>query len=194
MSNTSATGGYLLPTSGPIESQAFMRFLHSVFSGITGIGNKFVRPMWQKSPPPVPDVTTNWMAFGITSRTLDNDTYLKIHNDGAVQSRHEEIEIGCVFYGPDSLSYAALMGDGFYISQNRESLFLANMGFKSISNIIHSPELINQHYYDRSDVTVTLVRQIQRDYPILTFVSANGTITGNRAETSLVQNWQTPSN
>ena len=66
--------------------------------------------------------------------------------------------------------------DGFQIQQNLEALRLANMGFNGISPAIRGPDLLNQRWVDRWEMTLTLVRTVQRVYPILLFASVAGTI------------------
>lgn len=178
MANTSATGGYLLPTTGPLEGQALRRFLHDLIVGITGLDNTMVRPLWQPTPPVVPGEDTNWCAFGISIQTADANAYVVPINDtdGSALQRHEEIEIQTVFYGPNCQSNAAKLRDGFQISQNREALFLAGMGFASFGDILHSPELVNQKWLDRVDASFVLRRQLDKNYQILTFSGADGVI------------------
>lgn len=182
MSNTSATGGYLPQTSAvQPESQSLMRFLQSVIVGITALPAAMVRPSWQQNPPPIPDINTNWCGFGITRRVADNSAYHKQLDDGAGHEsadiiRHETLDILCSFYGTDAENYAGQLRDGFEIGQNREQLFLVNMGFVSGGEIIHTPELVNDRFFNRADVIITLRREIRRNYPILSFVAASGDI------------------
>lgn len=191
MPNTSATGGYLQQSSGPIEGLDLRRFIGTLLVGVSGFTTGLVRPSWQQNPPPMPSIGTNWMAFGITSRKADNAPYQveKADGLGAIMLRHEELEILLVFYGPDCLQKAAEVRDGFYISQNTEALFLAGMAYIDLSDIIHAPELVNDRYFDRADATLTIRREVRRDYPILSFVSANGTLHADRGINTLAVNW-----
>ncbi len=191
MPNTSATGGYLQQVSGPLEGLDLRRFIGTLLVGVSGFAPGMVRPSWQQNPPPLPSIDTNWMAFGITSRSADANPYQveKADGLGALMLRHEEIEILLVFYGPDCLQKASEIRDGFYISQNTESLQLAGMAYIDLSNIIHAPELVNDRYFDRADTTLTIRREVRREYSVLNFMSASGVINANRAVDTLTRAW-----
>lgn len=191
MPNTSATGGYLQQVAGPIDGLDLRRFIGTLLVGVSGFAPELVRPIWQQNPPPIPDIDTNWMAFGITARRADNDPYQVETDDGqrTLMQRHEELDILVTFYGPDSLQKAAELRDGFELTQNTESLLLAGMAYIDLSDIIHAPELVNDRYFDRSDTTLTIRREVRREYRILNFVAAGGAIQANRANETLTRDW-----
>ncbi len=191
MSNTSATGGYLQQVAGPLEGLDLRRFIGTVLVGVSGFAPEMVRPAWQQNPPPIPGIDTNWMAFGITARRADNDPYQVEKEDGqrTLMLRHEELDIMLAFYGPDCLQKAAEVREGFELTQNTESLLLAGMAYIDLSDIIHAPELVNDRYFDRADTTLTIRREVRREYRILNFVSANGAIHANRDITTLSRDW-----
>lgn len=191
MPNTSATGGYLQQVAGPLEGLDLRRFIGTVLVGVSGFAPELVRPAWQQNPPPVPNIDTNWMAFGITARRADNDPYQVEKDDGlrTLMLRHEELDIMLAFYGPDCLQKAAEVREGFELTQNTESLLLAGMAYIDLSDIIHAPELVNDRYFDRADTTLTIRREVRREYRILNFVSANGAIHANRDVTTLSRDW-----
>lgn len=191
MPNTSATGGYLQQVAGPLEGLDLRRFIGTVLVGVSGFEPEMVRPAWQQNPPPVPNIDTNWMAFGITARRADNDPYQVEKDDGlrTLMLRHEELDIMLAFYGPDCLQKAAEVREGFELTQNTESLLLAGMAYIDLSDIIHAPELVNDRYFDRADTTLTIRREVRREYRILNFVSANGAIHANRDTTTLSRDW-----
>lgn len=191
MPNTSATGGYLQQVAGPLEGLDLRRFIGTVLVGVSGFEPEMVRPAWQQNPPPVPSIDTNWMAFGITARRADNDPYQVEKDDGqrTLMLRHEELDIMLAFYGPDCLQKAAEVREGFELTQNTESLLLAGMAYIDLSDIIHAPELVNDRYFDRADTTLTIRREVRREYRILNFVSAYGAIHANRDITTLSRDW-----
>lgn len=191
MPNTSATGGYLQQVSGPLEGLGLRRFIGTLLVGVSGFAPGMVRPSWQQNPPPLPTIGTNWMAFGITSRRADNDPYQVEKDDGqrTLMLRHEELDILLAFYGPDCLQKAAEVREGFELTQNTGYLMLAGMAYIDLSDIVHAPELVNDRYFDRADTTLTIRREVRREYSILNFVSANGVIAANRAITTLSYNW-----
>lgn len=192
MSNTSATGGYLTQGSpAPSEGQALRRFLQAMLVGVTGLPNNLVRQSWEANPAPVPSIETNWMAFGIESqRSEAGGPYHRQRDDGsALLIRHEELDVTCIFYGPDAQQNANLLRDGLYLAQNRESMYSVGMGLVGFSETFHVPELINDRFFDRADTTMTLRREVRREYPVLHFLAADGIIYANRHVTTLTREW-----
>lgn len=188
MSNTSATGGYLQPTHNSIEGVDFRRFIGSFIAGVSGLDKTMVRPAWQPNPAPMPSITTDWAAFGITAQRAVGDAFMQ-SADGtkSVANVYEDVDILVTFYGPECLVNAAHFRDGTLIRQNLEVLYSEGVRPRTVGNydIVHAPELINERWFDRCDLTFTLTREIRREYLILSFVAANGGITANRAVNSL---------
>lgn len=182
MPNTSATGGYLTQTSASLEGQALRRFLQSVIVGVTGISASLVRPSWQENPPPIPAIDVDWCGFGIVAQRPEKGAYHEQLNDSATLLRHEQMEIMCAFYGPNCISYAGILRDGIeLVAQNREQLFLNGMDVFGFSDVTHAPELVNDRYFDRADITMTINREVRRNYNIMHFVGANGSVIADDA-------------
>lgn len=180
MSNSS-TGGYLVPSSSaPLPGGLTLtQFIQTVIVGITGIDKTLVRPKWQPDPPPRPDITVDWVAFGINIDTGDANAYVQPPqgvNPNSVLQRYENLEVECSFYGPAALENISIFRDGFQIQQNLEAMQLANMGYRGIERALQTTDLWNERWYNRFDTTLTLTRQVQRVYPVLSFASANGVI------------------
>lgn len=193
--NDSSTGGYLVPSaSTPLPGDLTLtQFIQSVIAGITGITSSLVRPKWQVEPPQQPDVTVDWVAFGIDVNKGDANAYFQgpVGGDSdSILQRQEDLAVSCSFYGPDALENAAILRDGLWVTQNLEAMQLANMGFKGCDDIRQTADLFNERWYLRYDMSVSLVRQVQRTYPVLSFASAKGVI-HNALETGIEKdvNW-----
>lgn len=193
MPNTSATGGYLSPetTPAPTEGTGLEDALQALFAGVTGLAGSLVRPRFQLEPPPQPSIATNWLAFGVTAIRPDDDAYQEQLDAGRMRLiRHEQLELLCTFYGPAGQAYLTRLRDGLEVAQNREALYLLGIGLVRFSDPVRVPELANERWLERWDVNLTLRREVRREYPVLHFLGARGTIEANRAEETLVQDWQ----
>jgi hypothetical protein len=186
--------GYVLPISTlPLPRQLnLVQFIQTVIAGVSGIEGPLVRPKWQPNPPKNPDIDIDWIAFGVTSGTPDANGFVGVNRDGAtVTQRHEGLEIGCSLYGPNALETAGLIRDGFQIPQNLEGLRSANMGFVDVSRALHVPELVNERWINRLEMTINLRREIQRVYPILTLLSATGSVHTVVGDEQYLLDWAT---
>lgn len=176
MSNTSATGGFLLPEQipMPLEGDALDDFFHDVVVGITGLDTNLVRPRWQETPPPAPKRGTNWAAIGVMSITPEFDGFIThdAAGDGADKvQRYETIEILTSFYGAECQKYAALLRDGLSIPQNNEPFQLHGMGLADLGTLISTADLANQTWLRRVDFTFRVRRTVYRTYSVLNLKS-----------------------
>lgn len=181
--NNSATGGYVSPSSsqGFPKNLTFIQFLQTVLVGISGFPGELVRPSWQPRPPKMPDIGTDWMAFGVAESDFAGTpgfpfTGTVVVGDQLVyqSQRHEKVTLQCSIYGPAALDNYRLIRDGFYIGQNLEALVLANFGLVGVTKAIHLPELIDERWFNKYVFGVELNFEQVRDYPVLTFTSASG--------------------
>jgi hypothetical protein len=121
---------------------------------------------------------------------LSGPTLLNGGSNNNTTQRHQEQEIGCTFYGPQADEYVDVIADGFQIQQNLEALRLANMGFVAVGEATQVPDLINERWVDRYEMSVTLRREVQRVYPILSFASVSGSIQGDLSSGVKTVAWQ----
>jgi hypothetical protein len=191
MPNTSATGGYLTQTESSIDGLPFRRFIGTMLVGVSGLAATMVRPSWQRNPPPVPDIEVSWMAYGITAQRADDAPYMEDDASGSSAElvRHEEVDILVTGYGADCLSVLGSTRDALYLSQNRELMYGVGMGLVGCGDITHAPELVNEQYIDRCDMTVTIRREVRREYAVLNFVGVSGEILANKDITTLTRDW-----
>ena len=183
-SNTSASGGYLLPAASPapLEGDALLAFLQGWMVGITGLPGQMVRPRWQTEPPDIPRAGTCWAALGVQQRPSDEYPYNAWNSQASafVLWRQETLVVLTSFYdtgvGGQADYYAALFRDGTAIAQNREALTLAGFGLVLATTPVTVPSLLKLRWLYRVDLEVTLRRQITRSYPVDTFVAAEGDV------------------
>lgn len=177
MENTSATGGYLMPggPAPPTGDSVLDGVLQTVLTGITGLPGDLVRLLWQASPTETPPSGTDWCAFGVLSVTQNASPV--ITHDGAgdgvdVYRRHMDIEVLVSFYGPNARLYGQILSDGMYVPQNSEAMRTVQMAFISASALTAAPELLNQQWIRRYDLTILLRRQVVSTYQVLNILSA----------------------
>lgn len=179
MPNDSTVAGYLQPTGTPPAEDADLdSIFQQLMVGITGLPGNMVRPRWQATVPKQPEAATNWCAVGVTGIEHDANSYEQ-HNPAGNGSdtliRHEIITVLCSFYGVNALSFASQARDGMYVAQNNATLDQNEMGLVDVGSIVTAPELVNQQWIRRFDLSMRIRRRIVRTYPILTILSAQAT-------------------
>lgn len=199
--NNTATGGFLLPHPQPPTLDTtpagltFIQFIQQLLVALSGFDGKLVRPQWQQQPPKAPDVDVNWLAFGLGSATPDNNAYVAIEKDSDTDvptvQRNELIPVIVSVYGPAAYDNIGLIRDGFQLTQNLSSLRQANVGFGYDTPAQHIPDFFNERWFDRWRCEFFLRRQIQRTYPLLSFLSATGTV---YTQTATNENYELPFN
>jgi hypothetical protein len=175
--------GYLGPVTpgpAPLEDDSWEDFLHDVFAGVTGLDPTLVRPRWQEEPPLRPDISVDWMAFG-THATRTDFVPVTYHLDNVgdgydAMQEMEELDILCSFYGPNAEKYQSYCRRGLYVDQN-QAVFRANaVGMVSTTGFTRAAELFKDRWWPRSDMTVTLRREVRYNYSVLNLLRARGII------------------
>lgn len=167
--NSSSTAGVLLPnTPYPLDDDALDMLLQSLVTQITGLDTNFVRPRWQSVSAKEPAIGADWCAISVLDSEADAGPTIGYGPDGNVgtYTRHETLSVVATFYGPNSKSFAAILRDGLAIPQNTDVLRDNAMAYVSCGRIINAPELLNQVWQKRHDISITIRRQIVRSYNI----------------------------
>ena len=179
--NDSSTGGYLAPAvaTPPLEDLALDAVFQQLIVGVTGLPGPMVRPRWQPTVPKQPEPNVNWCALGISAQPLDAGPAIAhdpTGNGSDTYIRHQTIDVLATFYGPNSMQYAQLLLDGLAIPQNLEQIKTNDIQSVSEGDMRAVPELVNQQWIRRYDVTLIFRRKISRTYPVLNILSAGATI------------------
>lgn len=172
MANTSATGGYLVETETALNVE---RFFHDVIMNLTGIDKTLVRPRWQPDEPTMPASGTDWVGFGVSDLDAPESGYIEenVAGTSATMKRQERYAVLCSFYGANARTNLRKMRDGLQVGQNREVLFANNFGYIGCSSATHAPELINDVWFDRYDITFEFVREASKAYNIQSITHAS---------------------
>jgi hypothetical protein len=187
-SNTSATGGPLLPAQNlVIDDDAFADLIQSVVAGILTLPPSLVRPRWQAPtndpnlPPTQPSPSTDWCAIGIVTQAQDGWDYeyelATPQGIGSLnQAVYEEIGLLASFYGPHARGNASLLRRSLQIKQNLDPLYKQGVKLRGIGTIRAVPEAVNLQWISRVDLEINLTREIITTYPIEYLVDVVGTL------------------
>lgn len=175
MANDSSTGGYLNAEQPyPLDDDPFDNVVEAFVSALSGLDSTLVRPRWQPIVPLQPPPTTNWIAIGDTDDTPDQGPVFT-WDQSALQGqydRHEDMNYLASFYGPQSKTIAALVRDGGAIPQNLEALIAIGAQLIETGTIRKAPELVNEQWIIRHDMTMHFRRHVQRFYDVTYLLSS----------------------
>lgn len=178
--NNSSVAGYLLPSGPQVYpgNLTLKQFIQTALVGLTGFDGTLIRPKFQLTAPKEPTQLTDWVAFDILDGDSDVNSSNTLQPDGSyILQRQEELEIQCAVYGPQAFDTCNLIKNGLQLTQNLAALKAGNIGFIKTTKSTHAPELVGELWNDRYDFSIWLTRQFQLTYPVLSFLSASGTIT-----------------
>lgn len=179
--NTSATGGFLYPTTPTAPNdQELEDILQPWIVGLSGLDGSLVRPLQQEDPPPRPPREVTWISLGVKSHRRDwsafnhHVSFLQNKEDGSQtrvsydeQYRNEELEIILSCYGPTADATSAALWNNAQVAQNREYLYLHSLFFTSVEDPITVSEKIKQKWLRRVDLRIRLRRGVSLRYPVL---------------------------
>ncbi|MDV0592625.1 hypothetical protein RZP54_27190 [Raoultella ornithinolytica] len=139
---------------------------------MTGLDKNVVYPRWTDPQIQIPKNGTTWCAFGITGIQEDFNPAYRQGEESAEQWSHETVSLILCFYGPQGLATATRFRDGLLVAQNNEELNRSGLTFMQQGRILNLPELINNQWVRRYDISVDLRRKITRQYGIQSLVDA----------------------
>ena len=201
MANTSATAGFLAPSSGlPPEDQALDELLQALVVGVCGLPGALVRPRWQSRPPPVPEPTTDFCAIGVLSEHSEPNISLVHTSNSAAYPQgfstsfdQDVVTVMASFYGPTARGNAKLLRTGLMIAQNRETLYNSGLALMEMpGDTTFLPEIVNNQTLRRADITIMFRRRTALVWPILNIVEMVGTLESDHGDGDLRDPLQTP--
>ncbi len=173
---TSATGGVLPPVPPlPIDDEALDAVFQSLVASITGLDGTLVRPRWQPVPPKQPPPATNWCAVAVVNVQPDAGPWIDYiaATNTSIEWDHEELTLLVSFYGPNAASFARLLRLGIAIPQNWESLTAQQIAYVTCDAIRKVPELVNQQWIIRQDLSLTFRRKVEMTYAVQNLLLAD---------------------
>ncbi|MEB5973492.1 hypothetical protein MXF20_15540 [Pantoea dispersa] len=179
MSNDSTTPGYLTAVSdSPDYDEELERKISRWIRGVTGLDAKLVFPRWTDPQPQIPQNGTTWCAFGVTTLPRGGTpANVQVDDDQSEQWTWEQVTVICCFYGPQGAKTATNFRDGISVDQNADALKReAGLSLIEFGTIWNLPELINNQWVRRYDLTVTLSRKNTRTYNVKSILDGNVSI------------------
>lgn len=173
MSNDSTTAGYLTPTGPPpLYDEELEREISRWIRAVSGLPAKMVFPRMTDPQTQIPQNGTTWCGFSISDFNQDAYPALIAGGESSQQWDHESLNILCCFYGPAGQQTATRFRAGIFISQNNDELKRLGLTLWQCGKMYNVPELINNQWVRRYDITVILRRKVIREYGIKSLTSA----------------------
>ena len=179
--NTSATGGFLQPTSPPaLEDDALAIALQATVAGITGIDGTLVRPRWQATPPQQPEAQVDWCGIGVLNEEPEGNMVMQHDPSGdgfSVSYQNVILEVMASFYGPNAGGYANILREGLLVTQNRDAMKALNLNLVGEpGGTKKAPVMVNNRWLNRTDISFRIRHLITRTWAIENIIAAGGTI------------------
>lgn len=190
MATDSSTGGYLAPIGAqPVDDAELDAVLQRYVVGVTGLPGAMVRPRWQPTVPKQPPPDATWCAIGV--QDTDRETVASVIHSSAGEGsdtlrRNEVLIVLASFYGPGAKGFATLFADGIQIPQNQEAIAAEGLAFMDSDRVISAPELVNEQWIRRYDMSLRLRRLVVRSYAVLNIESMEVTTTVEDRQISII--------
>ena len=178
----------MLPNATPIPlfDDPLDDLFHNSIVSVSGITGDLVRPRFQPEPIEHPPVTTNWVAFGIS--TFDADTFPSIQHDPNgngglgtdIVERDELITVSLSFYGPNCSQYMAQYREGIQLEQNRWDIAAAGVALVNVGQVVNLPALFKDRWVRRLDSKIIFRRRVSRTYNVPSLLGGQVSINNER--------------
>ncbi|MCD9249018.1 hypothetical protein LUS38_17575 [Escherichia coli] len=174
MSNDSTARGYLTPVGeGPKYDEELEREISRWIRGVSGLPAKAVFSRWTDPQPLIPKNGVTWCGFGITTVPQPlSQSDVQVSDEQSEQWTWEQVTVICCFYGPLGSRTASTFRSGIFVEQNNAELNLSGLSLVDAGTIYNLPELINNQWVRRYDLTITLSRKNTRTYNVRTLEDA----------------------
>lgn len=174
MSNDSTARGYLTPVGDlPQYDEALEREISRWIRGVSGLPAALVFPRWTDPQPQIPNNGVTWCAFGITTVPQPlSQSDVQVSEEQSEQWTWEQVTVICCFYGPLGANTASTFRAGIFVEQNNAELNRSGLSLVEAGTIYNLPELINNQWVRRYDLTITLSRKNIRTYNVGTLQDA----------------------
>ncbi|MFO3907578.1 hypothetical protein AAHD62_24190 [Enterobacter hormaechei] len=172
--NDTTQPGYLTPTGpAPQYDQGLEREISRWIRGVSGLPDGMAMSRFTDPQPTIPAQGSSWCGFNISDfQDAANPASVTKDDDTDYQWQYETLVVLCCFYGPDGQAYAKTFRSGLFVPQNNAELNRVGLTVGEVGRIIPAPELINNQWQRRYDLSVTLRRKVEREYGIKSILSA----------------------
>ncbi|MXF49430.1 hypothetical protein GR294_23330 [Raoultella sp. Lac2] len=174
MSNDSTEPGYLTPVGdAPDYDKDLEKQLSRWVRGVTGMPVNMVLPRFTDPQPKIPVNGETWCGFNFATLSRPGmPANTQVSDEQSEQWSWENIQALFCFYGPGGSAMATRFRDGMFIEQNSDTFRrISGLSLVDAGEIRNLPELINNQWVRRYDLTVTLSRKNTRTYNVKSVVA-----------------------
>lgn len=139
---------------------------------ITGLPENLIRPLWQQDPPVIPKNGINWCAFGVDTFTSYNPVFEQLTEYTDIR-QNEELTVLMRFYGQQSQKIANQFRISVLHPQNNYQLNKLGFTIGKVSQLVAFPELINDKWHSRHDLSVFIRRRTNRVYDVKSLLQSD---------------------
>ena len=188
MPNDSRKPGILAPFP---DKAVDIAAIHDALVSVSGIDGSLVRARWQLNPPPMPDSSTNWIAFSFNSLSVGGIPEID-HSDSDISDPEaanstarirQEMTVRVSCFGADGLNVAESIRAGLSMPFNNVALQSAGMTMLYVDpQLVRSPDIVNGRWVDKWDVSFKIGRMANRKFNVRSIASADFSVINDKAK------------